>query len=101
MLGGGGGGGGAGGEEVVSVVSVVVVSVVVASVVAGWYGSYDSVLGPRSHGCHCGSSAGSVQSRGGIFQSARSMNRCQISAGKLPPKTAMPCTLSMGISPCG
>jgi hypothetical protein len=42
---------------------------------------------------------GSGKSTTGVPSSAGDMNRRQISAGKLPPDTEMPCTASIGISP--
>src|SRR5262249_2555624 len=79
-----------------AVVVDVVVSVVV--VVACAFGSYASAYWPRVNGFHTGHDDGSGNCAGSVDASAGSMNRRQISAGKLPPTTAMPWTLSIGIS---
>jgi len=56
---------------------------------------------PRWKGFQVGRSFGSDQSCGDSEPSAGSMNLRQISAGKVPPATAIPWTLVIGISPAG
>ena len=62
------------------------------------FGSYESAKSPRVNGVHSGHTRGSGNTSGSVPSSAGSMKRRQISAGKLPPVTAMPWTLSSGIS---
>jgi hypothetical protein len=56
---------------------------------------------PWSNGCQTTGSRGDAQLSAGVLFIAVSMNSFQIVAGKVPPATAIPCTLSIGISPCG
>jgi hypothetical protein len=53
------------------------------------------------NGLHSTGLRGAGQFSTGAFQSADSMKSFQIDAGKVPPATAIPCTLSIGISPPG
>jgi hypothetical protein len=64
-------------------------------------GAYWIAYRPRVNGFQTGYSFGSVHSCGGEYLRARAMKRCQISAGNVPPATAIPCTFSIGISACG
>src|SRR5258707_1042090 len=73
------------------------------AVVAGWVvgagadavvGTYWSAYWPRSNGFQTGYSRGGEKSRDFECASAFSMKRRQISAGKVPPATEMPCTFS-------
>jgi hypothetical protein len=56
---------------------------------------------PCVNGCQTTGSSGESQLSAGVFSVAVSMNSFQIVAGNVPPATAIPCTFSIGISPCG
>jgi hypothetical protein len=56
---------------------------------------------PCVNGLHSTGSRGDCHDKAGALTIARSMNSFQIVAGKVPPATEIPCTFSIGISPCG
>ena len=76
---------------------VFAVVVVVAGVVGARLEPYWPCVNGRKTTGFCGEG----QLSGGRLPTAASMNRRQIVAGKVPPATAIPCTSSIGISPCG
>src|SRR2546423_14826066 len=81
---------------------VVVVFVEVVRAGAGGSGGADWIAyWPRVNGLHTGSCFGSGKSYSRDEPSALSMKSFQIVAGKVPPATAIPCTLVIGISARG
>ena len=78
------------GVDTVSVVLVVVVPTC---------GAYVRAYFPRVNGFQTGQTFGSGKSATSVPSSAGCMKSRQISAGKLPPVTAIPWTLNIGISP--